>query len=308
MPEPPAEISLIARSYESHRKHFDTYARAGEQSERAQSWFRTDTVDAWRHMRMYRVLDPFVEAYPGSSWLTVGDGRYGKDSRYLSDHGCAALPTDIAETLLAEAKLSGYIADYRCENAESLSFADNTFDFVFCKEALHHFPRPAVALYEMLRVATHGVVLVEPNDRAVPASPLDAVSLGLRQMLRRLRGKPLLTHEFEPSGNYVFCLSAREVEKMAIGIGCRATAFAYLNDAYIDGVEHEPATRENRTFRRVRSKIVMADFLSRYLRTGYGLIAAAIMKRGLQNSLSVALARQGFTINTLPRNPYLDLA
>ena len=65
--------------------------------------------------------------------------------------------TDIAEVLLKEAKEEGYIKAYSKENAESLSFADNEFDFVFCKESYHHFPRPMIALYEILRVVKRGL-------------------------------------------------------------------------------------------------------------------------------------------------------
>ena len=56
------------------------------------------------------------------------------------------------------------IKNYKIENAENLSFEDKTIDFILCKESYHHFPRPMVALYEMLRVARNGVLLIEPND------------------------------------------------------------------------------------------------------------------------------------------------
>lgn len=73
-------------------------------------------------------------------------------------------PTDISEYLLAEARRRGLITKYALENAERLSFADQSFDYVFCKESFHHFPRPYQALYEMLRVAREAVLLIEPND------------------------------------------------------------------------------------------------------------------------------------------------
>lgn len=52
----------------------------------------------------------------------------------------------------------------RVENAEKLSSPNETLDFVLCKESYHHFTRPMLALYEMLRVATKAVVLIEPNE------------------------------------------------------------------------------------------------------------------------------------------------
>ncbi|MEZ5593447.1 MAG: class I SAM-dependent methyltransferase [Gammaproteobacteria bacterium] len=138
-----------------------------EKAAQAKTWFVKDTVDAWRHLRMYQTIDPILEVDPQSKWLTVGDGRYGKDAKYIIEKGSDALATDISEYLLMEAKNIGYINKYKLENAELLSFQDSMFDYVLCKESYHHFPRPMVALYEMLRVTKKGVFLIEPNDAYV---------------------------------------------------------------------------------------------------------------------------------------------
>jgi SAM-dependent methyltransferase len=53
---------------------------------------------------------------------------------------------------------------YREENCEALPFPSRSFDLVFCKEGLHHLPRPVLGLYEMLRVCRRAVVFVEPYD------------------------------------------------------------------------------------------------------------------------------------------------
>jgi ubiquinone/menaquinone biosynthesis C-methylase UbiE len=153
-----------SKSYKQHSEHFKEYTLNGDKSAHAKTWLEKDTVDAWRHRRMYQVLDPILVTETKAKWLTVGDGRYGKDSRYITEKGGDALATDISGYLLKEAKDLGYITEYKVENAESLSFHDSEFDYVFCKESYHHFPRPMLALYEMLRVAKRGVILVEPND------------------------------------------------------------------------------------------------------------------------------------------------
>ena len=51
---------------------------------------------------------------------------------------------------------------YQRQNIEKLSPASKSYDFVFCKEALHHLPRPILGLYEMLRVCKHAVIIIEP--------------------------------------------------------------------------------------------------------------------------------------------------
>jgi SAM-dependent methyltransferase len=53
---------------------------------------------------------------------------------------------------------------YRKENMEKISFKNNSFDLVFVKEAIHHVPRPVLALYELLRVSKKAVIFIEPKE------------------------------------------------------------------------------------------------------------------------------------------------
>lgn len=147
----------------SHDVHEHIYEGA-RPARLMETWKRDTTVDAWRHNRMYRCLDPLLSRFPGSRWLTVGDGRYGTDAHYLETHGVQAIATDISDTMLRRAKEDGFIKEYSKENAEKPSFGDGTFDFALCKEAYHHCPRPMLAVYEMLRVARSGIVLIEPDE------------------------------------------------------------------------------------------------------------------------------------------------
>jgi SAM-dependent methyltransferase len=48
-------------------------------------------------------------------------------------------------------------------DAQNLQYPDNSFDFVFCGNLLHHLPDPVQALRELRRVARRQVALVEPN-------------------------------------------------------------------------------------------------------------------------------------------------
>lgn len=53
------------------------------------------------------------------------------------------------------------------EDAQSLSFGDQTFDFVFVADGLHHCSSPHAALLEMYRVARRGIVVVESRDSLI---------------------------------------------------------------------------------------------------------------------------------------------
>jgi ubiquinone/menaquinone biosynthesis C-methylase UbiE len=152
-------MDFSSKSYAQHKNAYkDT------DKDFARLWTQKDTADYWRHKRMYDTLLPILTNYRNAKWVTIGDGKYGTDANYLLDYTPNVLATDIAEDCLKMAKATGFIPDYKIENAERMSFEDDEFDFALVKEAYHHFPRPALAVYEMLRVAKKGIILIEPND------------------------------------------------------------------------------------------------------------------------------------------------
>jgi SAM-dependent methyltransferase len=65
---------------------------------------------------------------------------------------------------------------YVKQNMEKLTFSNRSFDLVFVKEAIHHIPRPILALYEMLRVAKKGVIFIEPQESCL-GNILDKLNL-----------------------------------------------------------------------------------------------------------------------------------
>ena len=65
------------------------------------SYFFHSGLDAWRHRRVARLTDPLLLAYPGSSWLTIGDGKGGNEAAYIEDMGGHTLPSDIETAELA---------------------------------------------------------------------------------------------------------------------------------------------------------------------------------------------------------------
>jgi len=290
-------------SYRAHEHAYAAYAASGDKAEKAATWLDPESVSSWRMARMYRLADPLLETFPGARWLTVGDGRYGLDAAYLSAHGAQALATDISGTLLEEARRAGAIPDYRQENAESLSFADDSFDFVLCKESYHHFPRPMRALYEMLRVARRGVLLIEPCDHDIPNTVATTLSRLAKNLVKRLLGRPDRGHRFEELGNYVYGISRREIEKVALGAGFPSVAFKGINDAYYPGVEFERADPRSRGFRKVRHQIARYDLLCALGLNQFGLLCAVILKDRPDVRLRATLSRDGFDLIDLPERP-----
>lgn len=299
------------RLVEIQRDVLDSDLEKPERAAVHQSWFNEDSVDAWLHNRMYQTIKPVAEHYKKGSWLSIGDGRYGLDSVRLAGlFDLKVLPTDISGNCLAEGKKKGLIEDYSVENAESLSFADDSFDVVFCKESYHHFPRPIIALYEMLRVAREAVILIEPYDNLdVVISKKAYLTAFIKRIVSKITGKkqevykPELRyrkHAHEGGGNFVYSLSNREVDKIVHGLDLGGSAYYHFNSSYLKGVEFEPAEENNELFRKIKSNIAILDALG-----GAQLTSTVIFPGKISSDLKLSMEQFGYTFFEKTDNPVL---
>jgi SAM-dependent methyltransferase len=233
-PDAPSVKSVAGGMHDATARSlwFDDLLKPGRR-EIHESWFRTDTIDYWRHERMYEAVFKCLAHTRASRWLTVGDGRYGMDAIRMQKQGFQDVTaTDLDDTLLKLSYESCLLQKIGAENAEKMSFGDNTFDYVLCKESFHHFTRPMLALYEMIRVACKAVVLIEPQD------PYGDFPLFKENHIA----------VYEEEGNYIYTLSRRELEKVALGLRLPAVAFKNICDIYVKGVETELAIESNPLF------------------------------------------------------------
>jgi ubiquinone/menaquinone biosynthesis C-methylase UbiE len=294
--------------YDRHPEEWDRVLRDPDRARVAETWLRTDTLDAWRHDRMREPLIPLIRALPQASWLTVGDGRYGTDANWLLRNGAEHVhASDVSDTLLKIGAAKGFIGAFSAQNAEALGFPDASFDFVLCKEALHHFPRPFVALYEMFRVARRAVVLIEPRDVTADRALFAPVLEGVRWLLgRRTR------HGFEPVGNYVYTISEYEIEKFLLGMHYRDVAFLGLNDHYIHGAETVPrqggSTADAAFRRRLKRWIKVFDMAELIGLRNSRIILATLFCQPPDAGLVQSLSEAGWRVRRLPANPYRDRA
>jgi hypothetical protein len=200
------------------------------------------------------------------------------------------------------------IQNYRKLNVEKLDIAENEFDYVFCKEAYHHFPRAFLGLYEMIRVAKKAVILIEPIDILAKMPAM----LFIKNTLDRF--DPLLINKvwknrfsFEEVGNYVFKLSEREVEKIAMGIGLPCIAFKGVNFPTGDGQDarmQEVPTNQS-LMRETAQKIKRKNQLSKIGLVPYNHLYAVIFKEMPDSDMIHNLKKEGYKILPLPANPYL---
>lgn len=271
---------------------------ASEETMRMPSRYRNpDSIDNWRHNRMLDLTRALWEADRQATWMTVGDGRYGCDAAYLHAHGVSVTATSLTADRLQRAAELGYIVSYRAENAETLHAGPDAYDYLLCKEAYHHFPRPPIALYEMLRVARKAVVLIEP---------LDDVRLldGFKRLVKRLlRGNA--SQEFEPSGNYLYRLNIRELEKLMMAMGVEVIAFKGINDFYHRLLVEQKLTRFGWASVVTRSGVFVQDVLAHCRLLGFGLACVVVLKGAADATRLDALRRAGYTVRILPTNPYI---
>jgi len=167
---------------------------------------------------------------------------------------------------------------------------------------LHHFPRPYVALYEMLRVARLGVFLIEPND-CWSVEAHGSSSAAQQGALPRLRHN---TPEWEPSGNYVYLLSRREIEKIALGLNLPQIVVKGLNDHYVKGCEFEPADESRSAiFREIVQNVSAKDDLCRRGLADYNMLMAGFIKRRMDAQTRERFCAAGWDVADLPANPYI---
>jgi SAM-dependent methyltransferase len=277
-------------SYERQTQHWLDDGATPERLLIHQSWFREDTIDFWRHKRMNEAVFKCLIHTQTDRWLTVGDGRSGLDAIRMVRRGFSDVTaTDLTDHLLKISFDAGLLKKISAENAEKLSFSDSSFDFVLCKEAFHHFPRPMLALYEMLRVARKGVVLIEPQDAYID--------------LPILSGKH--SAGYESDGNYVYTLSRREVEKVALGLNFPAVAFKNIYDIFDSSLTNEFAAESNPKFIAFLNQVLDSEVRCEKAELKYNILMAVIFMTMPDESEICAFDELGWSFEKLDRNPFI---
>jgi len=263
-----------------------------------------NTVDNWRHNRMYSFVKKIVEFDKNFKWLTVGDGRFGSNAMKLMEYGATnVMCTDLDNYLIKYSAEKKKINKYKKENAENLSFCDNQFDFVLCKESFHHFPRPMLALIEMFRVAKIGIILIEPRDYYIDRPLFPLANRILNFLKNRHDG-----HFFEEVGNYVYTVSERELEKFMLGMHKNTIAFSGINDHYLkisgDNIENLNILMKLK-FLLLKTIITVKNLLNLLSLSKTNLLRAIMFKNTVNQDLKLIIQKNGFKFKILPKNPHI---
>jgi SAM-dependent methyltransferase len=266
---------------------------------------------------------PIINNDKGAKWVTFGDGRYGSDARYFQEQGVDVMATDLNTEILERAKNDGYINKFEKVNAEKMPFADNSFDYAFCKGSYHHFPRPMVALAEMLRVSKNAVCLIEPQDQHIftrdRIKKFPAKDLLYRAFVNYVRvtffkkpsisvigeiGMPDLEPAYEPVGNYVYEISRPELKKVCYGQNFDAIAFMDVNEHYIFGGESEVANDNSEIFKTLKGELKTMDERCEKGVQNYNYLIAVLFKKMPSDKMISDMERIGFDVEKLTKNPH----
>ncbi len=293
-------------TYDKHEAEWDKVLNDAERQLVGETWFLSDTLDSWRHQRMREPVKPLASMDKDASWLTIGDGRFGSDAHFLLSLGVSNVHcTDISDTLLKIGNERGFIGTYSAQNAEAIQFADEAFDYIYCKEAFHHCPRSYIALHEMFRVAKKAVVITEPWDDVVEPAPFSI----LLRLARRLMGRKNTEHGFESVGNYVYSISPREVEKFLLGMHYSCVAFFSVNDAYFSGIEfiklNSRSPKDLLIKLKLKVRIFILDILCWLKIKRPSMLIAILFKEQPTRQLIASLKTYGWLVKEMPKNPYL---
>ncbi len=136
-----------------------------------------------------RVINKINRHFYGESVLDAGCGN-GEDTALLLEYFKTAIGFDIEENPRWK-HLTGNSLKLAADDAENISFPDNSFDTVIEKDMLHHAENPEKALKEMLRVSKKRVIVLEAN-RYNPIFYLHLTLMGNHQHFSQKKFKTLI--------------------------------------------------------------------------------------------------------------------
>jgi len=291
----------------SYQAHSNNLLRVKDEIE--ERLFPIKNNDCIGYQIIKRTLDillPFLN--DKSSWLTIGD-LHGLEANYLLNHDQNAVASDISDLVLREASKEGLIKEFRTINVEKIDSPDDSFDYVICREAYHHFPKAYVGLHEMIRCSKKATIIIEPID-ILAKMPL---LLFTKNIMDRIN--PQLINKFwrnrfsfEPVGNYVYKISEREIEKIAMGMGLPCIAFKRINfllDLKIDKSIVNKVPMDMRNWKKIQKRTRFLDLLG-YLRIiPFNHLCCVIFKTDPGEETVKRMKDSGYVILNLPDNPYL---
>lgn len=222
--------------------------------------FNPDYIDTQRHYSMLSKMLPVLSSFDVKRTLTIGDNR-GRDAAFLKKNlNCYSIASDLSSEHLQKVVEHSFIDEAISVDVENIPLCDDNVDFIVAKESYHHWPRPMMGIYECLRVAKIGLVLIEPLDQ--PKTP---VKIGPFDASIYLDG-------FEEVGNYKYTLSIREILKTCWAIRLPNVIVKEFNDPY-------PVLLETKSFDKYLAQEERLSTLAQEGTRNFNLACVCILKQ-----------------------------
>lgn len=260
-------------SKELHKKYSSTFWRGA---------FDSQHPDTRRHYELLSSSDGLLDHLELSSLATIGD-NLGRDAGYFKKKypNCRCIATDLHADGIQQAAVEGHVDATMSADVESLPFSNNSLDCIVAKEAFHHWPRPILGLYEMLRAAKKAVLLIEPND-VFKGNPTTFI------------GSNSYRDDYEQVGNYKYQVSLREIIKIAWALYYPAVVAVGFNDPYQPGLPIDQWLEEKHKL----------DILGDKEERQFNLMSIVIYKNGFEPTASQVPQRA--RLYRRPPNPFIE--
>ena len=161
----------------------------------------------------------------------------------------------------------------------------------------------------MIRVSRKAIILIEPADTDKKTVILLIVDK-LKKIIKTTISMPKKHpdhYRFEVSGNYVYTVSKRDIEKVAIAMQMPMIAIYNFNDYYKEGVEFISTKKPSKVFAMIKIKLFLRNIMSKLGLAMYTGIITIIFKEKPTEKLIIELKNKGFKFTELPINPYLKI-
>ena len=169
---PPTEsMTALSGGIDQQQRSFEQKYHAADRDR----WWFHDTQDPLvRYLRDRRLAignERFLRVSglrPADCRVLLVCGGVGGEGTWFANQGYAEVTvSDFSASALEVCRARDPRLKTMLLNAEAVALPDESYDLVVVQDGLHHLPRPVLGYNEMLRVARHGVLVIEPHTGLV---------------------------------------------------------------------------------------------------------------------------------------------
>jgi len=134
-------MDKVAENHNNYLERINLYKKFGYDIEKERNFI---------FQAAHPISGKILEVGTGKGHFTI---RLAKEGKRFTSIDVSAEEQEYAKLNIQHLKLENSV-EFKIENAECLSFNENSFDIVFSINTVHHLPNPDKVINEMVRVLT----------------------------------------------------------------------------------------------------------------------------------------------------------